>query len=186
MVTVQNFIQALSEEALPAPGTVAPAFPQDLASWVSSESLLNVAQEAAERSSGTPLLALLGGFGFPTPQDDLLVLVAYCYLRGIYHSIDVVQQLDSDENLETMRPRFGLRPEQVRQFRREHRSSLADGLTCALFQLWRQRFAHLSGEFFTDSLVRNRHNFGLLEPFYRHARERLDRAIALDSMALDD
>ncbi len=186
MVTVQFFTQAVPEDSPRTPDGVTPTFPSDVTDWVSPEALLSVVQEAAERARGTPWLELLGGTPPDSPLEDLVVLVAYCYLQGIYRSLEVVQQLDSDPTLEAMRSRLGLRPEHVRNFRREHRSALVDSLTCALSQLWRRRFDRFSGEHFTDSLVRNRHNFGLLEPFYRQARERLDRAIALDSMALDD
>jgi hypothetical protein len=186
MVTVQSFTEAVPGVAPHTTDGATPTFPSDLTDWVSSEALLTVVKAAAERARGTPWLELLGGTPPDSPLEDLVVLVAYCYLQGIYRSSEVVQQLDSDEVLESMRSRLGLRSEHVRRFRREHRSAVVDCMTCALSRLWRRRFDRFAGEHFTDSLVHNRHNFGLLEPFYRQARERLDRAIALDSMALDD
>lgn len=186
MVTGQYIRQTAPQGAVPGIAFGPTAFPNDLTSWMSSKELLAVVRDAAVRASGSPWMELLGGSPFPLAQDDLLVLVAYCYLQGVYPSLDVVRQLDSDENLTLMRPRFGLRPEEVRQFRRERRSALADCLTCALAQLWRLRHPYGAAEVFSDSLVRNRHNFGFLEPFYLQARERLDRSIVLDSMALDD
>ncbi len=189
MVTVPTF----PKSALADGGSVvnlhasdSPDIPQDLASWVPRATLLAIIEESAERASGSAWLGLLGGPTAPAPRDDLLILVAYCYLRGVYHSNEVVQRLDTDDTLESMRPRVALRPERVRQFRRERRSTLVDCLTCALFRLASLRGPRHGEEPFSCSLVRNRHNFGVLEPFHLHARERLDRAIALDSMALDD
>jgi hypothetical protein len=186
MVTVQSFTQAVPADTLDAPAFVTPTFPSDLTDWVSSTTLLSIVEGAAERARGTPWLELLGGTPSATPQEDLLVLVAYCYLQGIYRSVEVVEQLDTNDTLSAMRSRLGLRPEHVRHFRRERRSALVDCLTFSLSRLWRRRSERFSSEHFTDSLVSNRLSFGLLEPFYRQARERLDRAIVLDSMALDD
>ncbi|MBL9127291.1 MAG: hypothetical protein JNL97_06580, partial [Verrucomicrobiales bacterium] len=160
-------------------------FPEDLATWTEPERLLTVVAAAAHRSGGGLWMDLLRGFPAATEPDDLLILVAYCYLRGIYPSQDVLRQLDSDDVLASMRPRFALRPEQVRQFRRRNRSALADCLTHALLQLRTQCTPEAPAVPFGDSLVWNRHNLGYLQPFYLQARDRLDRAVALDSMALD-
>ncbi|MGE3312047.1 MAG: hypothetical protein AB7O66_18945 [Limisphaerales bacterium] len=165
-------------------------FPQDMTSWVPRSTLLAIVEESAERASGSAWLELLGGFEnvvtHAAPKDDLLILVTYCYLQGIYHSNEVVLQPDADAALVAMRPRVALRPERVRKFRRERRSTLVDCLACALFRLASLRNPGHWTEPFSCSLVRNRHNFGALEPFHIHARERLERAIVLDSMALDD
>ena len=161
-------------------------FPLDLTSWVDASHLRETVANAAHRSSGGPWMDLLRGVPCPSTPDDRLVLVAYCYLRGVFHSQDVLRQLDSDETLGSMRSQVGLRAEQLRQYRRQSRSALADCLTHALLQLWRERHPDHPQAPYGDSLVWNRHNLGFLQPFYRHAKERLDQAVRLDSMALDD
>jgi hypothetical protein len=116
--------------------------------------------------------------------DDLLVVMCYCYLQGVYHSIDLIRRLDTDEYLAAIRGGLGVRPEQIRRFRREHRRALTDCLTHTLVTLWRQR--HPDGSDLTDGdLLAHRPNFSFLEPFYLQAQDRVDRAVVLDSMALD-
>jgi hypothetical protein len=192
MVTVQHLPNP-EPTANPAPAPVPAvtssrpiaAFPEDLAAQTPPPHLLDLVQTAAHRASGGPWLELLRGAPCPTEPDDLLVLLAYAYLRGIYHSLDIVQALDADPLLASRHPRLGVRPEQVRHFRRRNRATLTDTLAHTLLLLWREHHPNDPEARSSDSLVRNRHHFGFLEPFHRQARERLDRAVVLDSMALD-
>lgn len=160
-------------------------FPPDLGSWVGRPGLLQIVEGAAARGCGDSWLNLVADETAGQAGDDLLVLVAYCYLQGIYHSFDVVRRLDLDEVLVELRGRLAVRPEQVRRFRREHRRALTDCLTHALVALWRQRHPMASDPAASDHLIHQRLNFSFLEPFYLQAQDRLDRAVVLDSMALD-
>lgn len=160
-------------------------FPEDLRDWVGEAHLVSAAQAAALRTCGGSWLNLLEHGCVTTAPDDRLTLIAYCYLLGIYPSVDVVRQLDFDSHLEPFRDRFALAPSQLRQFRREHRRALVDCLTLTLVDLWAAR--HPSTDWlWSNSLVMNRMNIGFLEPFHRHATERVERAVMLDSIALDD
>ncbi len=178
-------VSASSKPTVPA---VTPAaFPVDLAIWMERSELFRTVQSAAARACGNSWLNLVEEGDASQQGDDLLVLVAYCYVQGVYHSIDVVRRLDSDENLEGLRSRLVLRPEQVRRFRRERRRALTDCLTHSFVSLWRQRHPGIEneGQPLPGQLLHNRVNFSFLEPFYLQAQDRVDRAVVLDSMALD-
>lgn len=180
-----------------ATGSVAPArtvparlaFPQDLCGWSRRGTLMEVVRESAARACGDSWLNLLTPETVNNKGDDLLVLVSYCYLRGIYHSIEVLHRLDTDDTLEELRGTLDVRPEQVRRFRREHRRALTDCLTHALVTLWQEEEGHSTPEVRdgsgSESLLRGRMKFAELEPFYLQAQDRIDRAVVLDSMALD-
>lgn len=161
-------------------------FPQDLGGWVGREALLQHVQVSAARACGDSWMNLLEGQTATRSADDLLVLVCYCYLQGVYHSIDVVRRLDSDDLLASMGSSLALRPEQVRRYRREHRRSICDCLTHSLVAIWRGRHPSAAeGKGLEGHLLYHRLNFSFLEPFYLHAQDRVDRAVVLDSMALD-
>ncbi len=160
-------------------------FPQNLTAWVEPARLLDAVRTAAERACGCSWFQLLESPGTSSEPDALLVLLGYCYLQGIYQSIDILRHLDADDTLQGMRPLLALRPEQVRRFRRDHRSPLTDCLSHALLELWRGQHPTHPDSVFSDSLLQSRMNPRFLEPFYIQARERLDRAVILDSMALD-
>lgn len=156
--------------------------PANLTAWIEAPRLLRLVQTAAVPGSGGSWLNLVADAAPAQPADDLLTLVAYCYLQGIFHSFDVVRQLDEDGLLAELRDRLGLRPEQVRRFRRDRRRALTDCLTRALVAVWRERHPTSGSGSFTAS---RQPDFAFLEPFYLLAQDRVDRAVVLDSMALD-
>lgn len=175
-----------SPSAAPATLGPGPAFPADLTAWVDPTELLSVVQSSAARSCGASWTNLVGmDTQAETAPDDLLVLTAYCYLRAIYHSIDVIRQLEQDPALELLRLRLALEPDQVRRFRRRHRRSVSDCLTRSLVALWKVRVPQSPAGHFPGQPQHNRLDFGFLEPFYLQAQDRVDRAVVLDSMALD-
>jgi hypothetical protein len=161
-------------------------FPADLGAWAGRSLLLEAARNGAVRARGDSWLNLVQEHAAPAGQpNDLLVLVAYCYLQGIYHSMDVLRRLDSDEELEFMRNRVVVSPEQIRRFRREHRRALTDCLTHALVRVWRERNPAAPQEASTPGGDDCRMTFSFLEPFYLQAQDRIDRAVIMDSMAAD-
>lgn len=170
-------------ETGPIPGAFPAGFPEDLTDWTDSPALLRTVRSSGAHVCGNSWLNLVRDRPMDHPADDLLVAVAYCYLQGIYNSVDVIRHLDSDEALGTVRGRLGVGPERIRRFRRDHRRALTDCLTRALLSLWRQRNPAAASS--SDHLIRNRMNFDLLEPFYLEAKDRLERAVMVDSMALD-
>lgn len=116
--------------------------------------------------------------------DDLLSLLTYCYLAGVLHSADVARQLQSDPVLAGLREQISVTPSEIRRFRRQHRPALNDALTRALLHLSGPAEAAADGA--VNGLMHNRLNFHRLEPFYLAAQDRIDRAIILDSRALDE
>jgi hypothetical protein len=160
-------------------------FPADLSLWTGHAGLLAAVQESAVRACGDSWLNLISDRTIAEGADDLLVLVTYNYLQGVYHSIDLLRRLDTDELLAGIRGRLAIRPEQVRRFRRENRRSLTDCLTHSLVGAWRLRNPNAPDLSSDGGLLLSRANFTFLEPFYLQAQDRIDRAVVLDSMALD-
>lgn len=176
-------------ESSPAIEGVPVSFPADLSLWIGRSRLLAVVEAAAACSGGASWLDLAMEPQEPLAcaTDDLLVLTTYCYLTGVFHSQEVARRLDVDEVLADYRGRLVLRGEQVRGFRREHRRMLADCLTRTLMNLWDSR--HPTARVRPagwQHLLEDRRQFNRLEPFYLQAQERIDRAVVLDSMAMDD
>lgn len=168
-----------------------PQFPVDLSTLVTREALFRMARASSIRGCGNSWMNLTAPEAAQSEANELLTLIAYCYLQGMYHSIDIVRRLDLDPVLGgTTLIETGLVPEQVRSFRREHRRALTDCLTHTLVAVWKHVCpTAVAGDLWMssrdeDSRV-NRRQFGFLEPFYLHAQDRVDRAVVLDSMALD-
>ncbi|MCA9624121.1 MAG: cytochrome P450, partial [Myxococcales bacterium] len=74
----------------------------------------------------------------PCAPEPLLIVLAYCYLQGVYHSFDVIRRLEVDPELASLRTRVAPSPETIRRFRREHRTAVTDCLTHALVALSQQ------------------------------------------------
>ncbi|MBL9138485.1 MAG: hypothetical protein JNK85_21630 [Verrucomicrobiales bacterium] len=181
-----------SEAATGTPPTVDPAvmasptgFPADLTAWCGHEALFRMVQASAARACGDSWVNLVEDRTASRQGDDVLTLVSYCYLQGIYHSIDVIRRLDTDALLAPIGARIGVRPEQIRRFRREHRRALTDCLTHSLVGLWRLQTRGSDLAQGPVTLPSHRLYFSFLEPFYLQAQDRIDRAVVLDSMALD-
>lgn len=175
----EHSLPRVTERWVP-PGTI----PADLTRWVEAPFLFRFVAEAASET-----LAEWPHFHATRTEDrtpeDLLILVGFCYLQSVYHSMDVVRRLEEDPVLERLRSRFGLRAEQVRRFRRDRRHALVDCLARTLVAVWRTQSGVLapraSGFERPTELVEPT----FLEPFRLQAQDRIDRAIILDSMAMD-
>lgn len=117
--------------------------------------------------------------------DATVATLLYCYLRGSLASTEVAHAIDTDLHLRELHPFQGLRAEEIRHFRRQHRQWLTDCLAHALAEL-DARTATTPAQI--DGLQLQRHpvNFGYWEPYYLQARECLQRSVELDSMALDE
>ncbi len=85
-----------------------PVFPADLGDWVAGAELVGIVMASAARSGGASWLNLVSEETPERPANDLLVLLTYCYLQSIYHSIDVLRRLETDEGLREMRERLRL------------------------------------------------------------------------------
>lgn len=175
----EHSVSRITEHWVP-PGTI----PADLTRWVKAPFLFRFVAEAATETVAEWPRFNQARLEDRTP-DDLLILVGYCYLQAVYHSMDVVRRLEEDPVLDSLRSRFGLRAEQVRRFRRDRRHVLADCLARSLVAVWRTQSGVLapraSGFERPTELVEPT----FLEPFRLQAQDRIDRAIILDSMAMD-
>jgi hypothetical protein len=141
--------------------------------------LAEAARRAARRTMDSSWAGLLDAPAAAGEPDDVLTLLTYCYLAGVFHSSDAARRPQHDEALAFLRGRGGFTPEELRRFRRRERRALNDALTHALLLLAGTGGAEAAG-------AGPRLNFRRLEPYYLEAQDRIDRAIVLDSMALDD
>lgn len=160
------------------PPVVATPLPAAGAAWAGPR-LATAARLAAARAAESSWNGLLESRPPPAETDALLVLLTYCYLAGVLASADVPGRLRDDDALAFLRPRARPSAEDIRRYRRGHRRALNDSLTHALLVL-----AGLDGA--AKMAAGARLTFRHLEPFYLEARALIDRAVALDSMALDD
>lgn len=167
-----------------------PNLPADLTLWVGAPRLLEVVSRNLGREDRSAWVQAAGRISTTAPDDgrdrapdDLLVLLAYCYLHGVFLSADVLRHLDTDFDLAELRGRVGLRPEDLRRVRRGHRKVLANCLARTLFNLWREHTTH--GGLRQNSLhyVEDARS---LEVFQRIAEDRIDRAVVLDAMDSED
>lgn len=179
----------------PVPGGQTSPLPIPLASLtVGSETqpraraeVLHAVERAVARQRELRGPHLLDDASSSLDTDTLAVVVGYCYLLGVYASTDVVRRVDIDPVLGGIQPYFAIRPEEIRQFRRQHRRLLTDCLAQSLASLspTPTPFAP-GGARATAHPLGQRLDFGFWEPHYLQARERIQRAILIDSMAMDD
>jgi hypothetical protein len=178
-VSLENPVSRISDRWVP-PGTI----PADLTHWVEAPFLYRFVTESAADT-----LAEWPHFNRARTEDrapeDLLILVGYCYLQAVYHSMDVVRRLEEDPVLYKLRIRFGLRAEQVRRFRRDRRPALVDCLARSLVAIWRTQSGVLAPRASGFERPTEWVEPAFLEPFRLRAQDRIDRAIILDSMAMD-
>lgn len=171
-------------EVASPPVAGAPPLTRSAQCWSGPE-VFAVAREVSRRAESCSWMRLVTSEdAFAGEPDDLLSLVTYCYLSGVFHSADVARQLQLDPVLSNLRRQLCVSAAEVRRFRRQQRRALNDSLTRALLQLARP--VESGGSDAANGLVHNRLNFHRLEPYYREAQDRIDRAILLDSRALDD
>ena len=161
---------------------------EDLALVHGRSALFQTVREAAVLACGNSWLNLLADRPVADRADDLLVLVSYCYLRGIFRSADVIAALDTDPELAGLREYLAAGPEQVRRFRRSHQRALTDCLTHALVALTdtESGSAVCRRRNGPGGLTAARAGISLLEPYYLAARQRIEQAVQWDSMALDE
>ncbi len=178
-VSFEHSVSRIADHWVP-PGTI----PADVTRWVEAPFLFRfVTESAAETVAEWPHFNQARTED-RTP-DDLLILVGYCYLQAVYHSMDVVRRLEEDPVLYNLRVRFGLRAEQVRRFRRDRRHALVDCLARSLFAIWRTQSGVLAPRSSGFERPTEIAEPTFLEPFRLQAQDRIDRAIILDSMAMD-
>lgn len=178
-LSFENPVSRTTDRWVP-PGTI----PADITRWVEAPFLYRfVVEAAAETLTEWPRFTQ-ARTEERTP-DELLILVGYCYLQAVYHSMDVVRRLEEDPVLYKLRIRFGLRAEQVRRFRRDRRHALIDCLARSLVAVWRTQSGVLAPRASGFERPTEFAEPTFLEPFRLQAQDRIDRAIILDSMALD-
>lgn len=126
----------------------------------------------------------------PHPQR-LLALLAYCYASGLYDSEQIEQAALADPALRSLCGATYPTSQDLRQFRRQHRTVLRICLAKVLLETWRAQFWTRCADEMNirrvDYLLAQAHsNRDLQSHFAKAAEERINCAVALDSMALDD
>jgi len=164
----------------------APPFSPNSAPGIDPDCLLAIIDAAADRALLVSCTNVTRDLNLEPSTRDLLILLSFAYLRGVYHSSDVVQLLDSDNTLLPIRQRLGLRPEHVRHFRREHRVTIVACLSDCIAQIEERRRAPYSSWRHPNSPFPSPHTFEAFHPAREAALELFDRAVSLDSMALDE
>lgn len=164
-------------------------FPADLGAWVGRVGLLRLVVESASHACGRSWEHLLAEFPAADAEpNELLILLGYAYLGGIYGSGDVVRRLENDDNLAFLRARLDADPAAIRRFRRARKPAVTDCLARALVAAWQATGRELPAEQ-TLELRRDEPpaaaSLAWLEPFYTEALARVQRAIEADSRALD-
>ena len=154
---------------------------------IAPDHLFSIVEAAADRALPHSWTAIPTTSTQARSAHDLLVLLTFAYLRGVYHSSDVVQLLDDEDALLSIRLRLGLRSEQLRHFRRKHRDDLIACLTDSVSRMMEAATnpPHSAWDF--RSYERPRFDaFAQVHPARLAALEVFDRAVSLDSMALDE
>lgn len=165
-------------------------FPADLGAWVGRVGLLRLVVESASHACGQSWQNLLAEFPAAEAEpNELLILLGYAYLGGIYGSGDVVRRLENDDNLGFLRARLETDPAAIRRFRRARKPAVTDCLARTLVAVWQSTGRELPGEhtleFRRGEPPAAAASMAWLEPFYAEALARVQRAIEADSRALD-
>ncbi|MFN0066089.1 MAG: hypothetical protein ACKVYV_00490 [Limisphaerales bacterium] len=181
MITASRILAGMLQVTPILPAAVPP--PVRSAQCWSGPEVLVVAREVSRRAGSHSWAGLMSPAGASEP-DDLLTLLIYCYLAGVFHSAEVARRLQLDPALTGLREQLNVTTQEIRRFRRRQRRSLNDALTRALLRLSGAPEAAREGT--ANGLMHSRLTFHRLEPFYLAAQDRIDRAIILDSQALDD
>jgi hypothetical protein len=173
-----------------APARTALEFPADLGARVGRVGLLRCVAEAARHVNGRSWSHLAADLPpVDTEPDPLLIFLCYGYLSGVYASGELVRRLDADDALAGLRARLDVDAGAVRRFRRRQRPALCDCLTHALVEIAFATGAALpedeTVEFRRGDRPAPGPSLKRLEPYYREARARLERAVIADSTALD-
>jgi hypothetical protein len=164
--------------------------PGDLRLWLGEDRLLRLSIEcAADHAASAPGARAFrhGDQSFPTAQ--LLALMAFCYLTARLDSVEIEEELETDETLRYLcAGRFPSSPV-LRQFRRSHRDTLTRVLADLLSRAIRER-ANQPWRMFPGAVSppgsAAASLIGLATELGRHEAEaRLARAVLADTMALD-
>jgi hypothetical protein len=139
----------------------------------------------------------------PAPTDEatrperepqprwLLTVLTYCYATGLYESADVERATTADPVVSYLCA--GTRPARndIRRFRRQHRELVAVCLARTLALASHSRLCIDDDLWLADERMEwwrlEQPSLEYIEsPFLRIAEQRIDHAVLLDSMALDD
>ncbi|MBI2928946.1 MAG: hypothetical protein HYY24_25055 [Verrucomicrobia bacterium] len=126
----------------------------------------------------------------PRPQM-LLTLLTYCYATGCLGSDDIERGAARNPTLRYLCAGAHPSSEQVRRFRRGHRTLITRCLRKALLSAWQFRLwlglAQEAGADLPEWLGPDTWSDAEAAAFFaRAAQQRVDHAVRLDSMALDD
>jgi transposase len=149
--------------------------PLDLSSWYSKEQLLRTVLNSVQ---GTPLRNFKEFSLFQGYQPRMLLsLITYCYATGVLGSQDIEKEIGRNPTVRYLCARTSPDWNTIREFRRCEK----DAVIAALVQV----FAMVSKLDCPDSRTVP-HDSHELELIVAESQKRLNRAIFLDSVAMDD
>jgi len=175
----------------PAPQAASVADPPgDLRAWLGEDRLLRLTIERAAHhaaAAGGPRAFRHGDQSFPPAQ--LLALMAFGYVTGRLGSLELEEEIETDEALRYLcAGRFPASPV-LRQFRRVHRETLAlvlaDLLSLAIRERATQPWLAFPGRHSAAGFVPASVIEAAPERGRREAEFRIAQAILADAMALD-
>ena len=165
--------------------------PGDLRLWLGEDRLLRLTIERAAHRAATaagPRAFRHGDQSFPPAQ--LFALMAFGYLTGRLGSLELEEEIETDQALRYLcAGRFPASPV-LRQFRRVHRDTLTlvltDLLSLAIRERATQPWLAFPGSNHAAASVPTSVIEAAPEWGRREAESRIARAILADAMALDD
>jgi hypothetical protein len=162
----------------PEPAGLDLVVPPDITGWVDSSTMPTLALRATEAIDGVPSRwwgSAPRGEGLSGPM--LLTLLTYCYSRGVLTTPEIEVFAGTDPVAIYLcggqRPGVAM----LLSFRRQHREQLQSSLACCFGLAW-QQWAWSSRALWRAS--------ARCADFRSEAIRRIDRAVRLDSMLLDD
>ena len=176
----------------PSPGRSNPFTPpDDLAEWMDARALLTFVLEAVpavELPDARKDFVAADGQAFRPPM--LLTLLAYCYARGWADADGIEVLIPRDPMLRYITTGDRLTANDLVRFRRARRETIEQILTLVFEKAWQHtrmtaelRFGERS-QYLDYSLYRWFEN-PLAPDFAKLARQRVDQAVLLDSVAKD-
>lgn len=156
-------------------------FPTDLLEWVDANTLVFFALEAQQLVDWKKItINITQADGTLVRSQILMTLLTYCYARGIYGTVHILEMIEEDSMVRYLCASQEPNEATLRHFRRHRRPQLVACLVQTLKSAWDHR---------QQSLRRNTGLAAAPEPhpavFALEAENRINRAVQLDTMEMD-
>jgi hypothetical protein len=154
-----------------------PEVPGDLRSWLPEPAFLQRVFESVEEVQNLSAMRPFGTLAAGRPRVFLTTLT-YAYGAGVLPSDEIELRIRTDPQLRYLSARTSPAAQELRKFRREHRVWVEQAVQRLIRRAWEAHTPEtdVSGDFGGPDL----------EAYFADAAsERINRAVLLDSMALD-